>query len=207
MELEYGAEELAYLSKKSPVLAKLIAHYGKIPTILDEDLYASLISSFVGQALSASAARTIGKRVASLAGAVTPESMESLSTEKLRKCGLSLAKIAYIRGLDKALKEGSLNLPELAALSDSDLLKKLTSIKGIGLWTAEMTAVFALGRKDIFSFGDAALRGGMTSAHGFATLSKQRFLRFKKLYAPYGSVASLYYYAYNDDPAKDWLER
>jgi DNA-3-methyladenine glycosylase II len=207
MELDYGEAELGYLSKKNPVLAKLIAHYGKIPITLDEDLYASLISSFVGQALSASAARTIWSRVASLAGAVTPEKMESLSGEKLRKCGLSKAKIAYIRGLDKALKENSLKLQELTTLSDSDLLNKLTAIKGIGLWTAEMTAVFALGRKDVFSFGDAALRGGLISAHGFATLSKKRFLRFKKRYAPYGSVASLYYYAYNDDPMKDWLKK
>jgi len=47
----------------------------------------------------------------------------------------------------------------------------------------------------------------MTSATGSPPYRRQRFLRFKKLYAPYGSVASLYYYAYNDDPAKDWLER
>jgi 3-methyladenine DNA glycosylase/8-oxoguanine DNA glycosylase len=207
MELEYGKKELAYLSKKNPTMGKLIGHYGKIPMVLEEDLYASLISSFVGQALSASAARTIWGRVVSLAAEATPEKIEGLSNEKLRKCGLSFAKISYIRGLDKALKEGSLDLQELTTLSDFDLLKKLTSIKGVGLWTAEMLALFALGRKDIFSFGDSALRGGMAEAHGFKTLSRKRLERFKKAYSPYGSVASLYYYAFKDDPKKNWLKK
>ena len=69
-----------------------------------------------------------------------------------------------------------------------------------------MIAEFTLGRLNIFSYGDVALRNGMMKAHGFKTLSKIRFERYRKKYAPYCSVASMYYYALNDDE-EDWWER
>jgi len=83
-------------------------------------------------------------------------------------------------------------------MTSEDVTKALRSIRGVGPWTAEMIALFTLGEKDIFSFQDIALKNGLMGAHGFKTLSKQRFEKLRKLYTPYCSIASLYYYRYND---------
>ena len=84
-------------------------------------------------------------------------------------------------------------------LNDFETIKCLRQIKGVGNWTAEMLALFALGKQNIFSFDDVALRNGIMKSKGFKTLSKKRFEALRKKYSPYCSFASLYFYRFNDD--------
>lgn len=85
-------------------------------------------------------------------------------------------------------------------LSDIELIKSLTKIKCVSEWTAEMIALFNLERENIFSFKDVALKGGILKFHPqFKSLSKKHFEKLRKLYSPYCSYASLYFYKVNDD--------
>ena len=86
-------------------------------------------------------------------------------------------------------------------MCENVLDKSIENIKGVGRWTAEMVVEFTLGRLNIFSYYDVALKNGIMKAHSYKSLSKNRFEILRKKYSPYCSVASLYYYALND--AKD----
>ena len=108
----------------------------------------------------------------------------------------------YIIELSNSILEGKYDFSLLDEMSDDDAIKYLVQIKGVGKWTAEMIVEFTMGRLDIFSYDDVALQNGIKKAHGFKTLSKQRFERLRKKYSPYCSVASVYYYAHNDDKSE-----
>ena len=95
--------------------------------------------------------------------------------------------------------DGSVDLDSLRSLEGESLTKALRRIKGVGPWTAEMICLFSLGKEDIWSFGDVALKNGIMKAKGLKSMSKTRFERIGKKYAPYRSYASLYFYRVNDD--------
>ncbi len=195
----YGKTEMDYISSKDPIMRELVAHYGHIEAGAPAGIFESLVNHIIGQMISDKVRYVIDGRVRKAAGAMTPEALLALGNEKLRACGLSGRKVEYILDLSRKVKEGTLRLDDLDSLSDEEIIARLTSLRGIGTWTAEMIVQFTLGRPDIFCKYDQALRNGMIKAHGFRTLSDLRFNRYKKKYSPYGSIASLYYYAVNDD--------
>lgn len=80
----------------------------------------------------------------------------------------------------------------MPSLGDEQVIEKLTAIKGIGRWTAEMYLLFTLGRKDILSYGDYGIRKGICVLFGYKTLSKRRFEAVKRKFSPHLSLASLY---------------
>lgn len=138
-----------------------------------------------------------------MVGDLTPENVSKLSVDDIRRCGISNKKAEYIIALSNAVFEGKYDFDQLYSMTDEQVIKYLMKIKGVGKWTAEMIAEFTMGRLNVFSFDDVALLNGIKKAHGFKTLSKTRFERLRKLYSPYCSVASLYYYRCNDDKAWD----
>jgi len=196
--LAYGKEELDYLGKKDPVLNSLIEEFGHIQIDLSEDVFTDIVYAIVGQMLSLKAGETISKSLREKAEEINPHSLAKLRWQDYRSCGLSRAKAEYIKGFAIKVNSNELDLSLLKSMSSEDIIKTLSSIKGIGTWTAEMIALFTLGEKDIFSFGDTALKNGIMAAHGYRTLSKKRFEKLRRFYSPYCSIASLYYYRYND---------
>ena len=182
--IAYGQKEMDYLAGKDPVMAKLIAHYGHFKRGVEETVFSSLVTHIVSQMLSNKVGAVLNGRLHTLVGEYTPESI-------LQQTPAAIKGIGY-------------DFDAVSGMTDEEVVAYLCKIPGVGTWTAEMIAEFTLGRLDIFSYGDAALRGGMVKAHGFKTLSKMRFERYLKKYTPYCSVASLYYYAVNDDE-KAWL--
>lgn len=196
--LAYGKEELDYLGNKDLILKRLIGEFGHIEIDFSEDVFADIVFNIVGQMLSLKAGETIAKRLVNKAGGVNPQSLAKLSEQDYRSCGLSRAKAEYIKGFAIKVNSREFDLSVLKSMSSEEVIKALSSIKGIGTWTAEMIALFTLGEKDIFSFQDIALKNGIMGAHSYKTLSKKRFERLRKLYSPYCSIASLYYYRYND---------
>ncbi len=200
--IDYGQKEMEYLAGKDPVMAKLIAHYGHFERGVEQTVFSSLVTHIVSQMLSNKVGAVLNGRLHALVGEYTPEHILQQTPAAIKGIGISQRKAEYIVGLAKGKADGSYDFDAVSGMTDEEVVVYLCQIPGVGKWTAEMIAEFTLGRLDIFSYGDAALRGGMMRAHGFKTLSKIRFERYRKKYTPYCSVASLYYYAINDDVAK-----
>lgn len=195
----YEEEERAYVAGKDPVMNELVERFGRLEIRVSGDIFADLVSDIVGQMLSNRVAEVIVGRLRALTGGLTPEKLLAKTLEEIKNCGMSARKAEYILALSRDVKEGKYDFSRLDSMTDGEAIAYLMKIKGVGRWTAEMIAEFSLGRKDIFSYDDMALRNGIVKAHGFKTLSKKRFERLRKKYSPYASVASLYYYRLNDE--------
>lgn len=197
--IEYDAKEMVYISNKHPVMKTLVDHYGKLKMGKVTDVYKSLVFHIISQMLANSVSGTLIKRFLDLVGDVTPENVLRIGIEEIRECGISKKKAEYILELSNSVLEEKYDFSLLDSMSDDEAVEYLQQIKGVGKWTAEMIVEFTMGRQNIFSYDDVALQNGIKKAHGFKILSKIRFERLRRMYAPYCSIASLYYYAYNDD--------
>ncbi|MCM0649068.1 DNA-3-methyladenine glycosylase [Clostridium swellfunianum] len=192
---EYGEKEINYLKKKDKRLAEAIDRIGRIEREVMPDLFTSLIRSIVAQQISSKAASTVWNRIMERFGEVTPERLAKVSIEEIQQCGISTRKAGYIKGITEAVISRELNLEELFELPDDEVCKRLSSLNGIGVWTAEMLMIFSMQRPNIVSWGDLAIRRGMMMLYHHKELTKERFEKYRKRYSPYGSVASLYLWA------------
>ena len=148
---------------KDPILNKLVKKYGAPNNFKDRTqfLYEELVESIISQQLSGKAADTIFKRFLKLyknSEFPRPEELLKTDSEKLRSAGMSYSKAGYIKNIAQAFKNGDLDIKMLKKMSDEEIVKELTKIKGVGKWTAEMILIFTFKREDVFSLGDAGLR-------------------------------------------------
>lgn len=190
---------IEYLKSKDTVFEMLFNKYGYARLERNANIFESIVSNIIGQQLSNKVKQVIYNRFISLVKTVTPENILNTDKELIRQCGISYSKISYIKELSENVLSGKYDFNNLNKLNDEDLIKELCKIKGVGKWTAEMLALFSLGRENIISYDDVALRNGIIKAKGYKSLSKQRFEQLKKKYSPYCSIASLYFYAHNDN--------
>ena len=196
MELfKYGPVEIDYLKRRDRRLGAAIDRIGAIEREVTPDLFTALVKSVVAQQISRKAAETVWNRLCEQLSDITPTSVAAADSSHIQKCGLSLRKAVYIKGLGDAVAAGDLDLVNLGELPDAEIIKRLSSLHGLGVWTAEMLLIFSLCRPNIVSWGDLAIRRGMMNLYGLKTLSKDQFDRYCKRYSPYGSVASLYLWA------------
>lgn len=189
---EYGQAELDHLRRKDKRLGRVIDSAGMLSAEMNPDLFTALVSSVVGQQISGKAAVTVWNRVVERFGEITPSRLDRASLEDIQSCGMSFRKAEYVKGIAEACAHGGLDLEGLKELPDEDVIRALVSLKGIGPWTAEMMLIFSLGRRDVVSWGDLAIRRGMMSLYGLESMTRQEFDRYRSRYTPYGSVASLY---------------
>lgn len=108
---------------------------------------------------------------------------------------MSMRKAGYIKGISDEAIAGTVDFKTLYTLTDEEIIKKLSSFHGVGVWTAEMLLIFSLCRPDVVSSKDLAICRGMMNLYGLKELPKDKFERYRKRYSPYGSVASLYLWA------------
>jgi DNA-3-methyladenine glycosylase II len=153
------------------------------------------VASIIGQQLSVKAADTIEARFRGLVSALTPESVRALDPTLMREQGLSHSKIAYIHNLADAFLAGELDADELAELPEKDISQRLTAVKGIGPWTAEMFMIFGMGRPDVWSPGDLGLRKAVWALFG----EDADLTAVSDVWSPYRSYASLYLWKLWDD--------
>jgi len=160
------------LSQRDPVLRRLVALAGPVrvspPT---ETHFAALVRAILYQQLAGAAARAIhGRLIAALGGEVTPERFLSLSSETLRAVGLSANKAASMRDLATKVLDGSVVLDPagLRGQSDDEVVARLSGVRGIGTWTAQMFLIFQLRRLDVWPTGDLGVRKGFGLAYGCA---------------------------------------
>ena len=156
-------------------------------------LFERLASSIVSQQLSTKAAASIFTRLREkLGGRLSPAAIIAASPARLRSAGLSEAKVRSLKELSKAAESGELDLLALRKAPPEEAVAKLTSIYGIGPWTAEMFLIFAVGSPDIFSPGDLILARRMQKLMALPpTISKKEMAKLAERWAPHRSYVSL----------------
>ena len=189
---KYGEAELDYLKEKDELLGAAIERVGMVERKVTPDLFKALVNSIISQQISTKAATTIRNRLLNKVSNITPDAVAALSIEDIQSCGLSNRKAGYIKSCADAVIHDAINLSELACLSDDEVIKQLSSLNGVGIWTAEMLLIFSLQRPDVVSYGDLGIRKGMMKLYGLESLTKNQFESYREHYSPYGSVASLY---------------
>ncbi len=190
--LQYGEKETAYLKARDPALGKAIDEIGHIQREVIPDIFMALINAIIGQQISTKAQRTIWLRFNDMFNPVKPQTIASLSAETIQTCGLSMRKAQYIKEIAQNIVDGSLDTEELKEMPDEQLCARLSRIKGVGTWTAEMLMIFSLQRPDIMSWSDMAIHRGLRMLHRHREITPQLFAKYKRRYSPYGTVASLY---------------
>lgn len=188
---DYGNKEISYLCNRDETFRKAVESIGRVERIVIPDLFQGLIYSIAGQQVSVKAANKFFERIERSTD-LTAFSIGNLSIDEIQSFGTTFKKAGYIKDIANQVNVGILNLEELKSLSDKDVIDRLCSIKGIGPWTAEMILLNSMERPDILSFGDIAIRRGIMKLYGLSELTKEQFAKYKKLYSPYGSVASIY---------------
>lgn len=189
---EYGDKEIEYLKNADPLLGDEIDRIGKIEREIIPDLFPALVYAVIGQQISLKASRTIWGRMQEQFEEITPECLAGVSVEKIHQCGIPASKAGYIKGIAQKIKEGEFDLNSLHQLSDKEAVKKLSSLNGIGIWTAETLLLNSMERPNVISYGDISIRRGIMKLYNLSELKKEQFNIYKNRYSPYASVASLY---------------
>ncbi len=195
MYFPYGEEEIAYLRGRDKALARVIDALGHIHRPVDPDLFSSVIHHIVGQQISTRAQATIWQRLQNRFNPLDAPALAAAGEEELQALGMTFRKAGYIRDFACKVQRGELDLARVAALPDGAAIEALTSLKGIGIWTAEMILLFGLQRPDVFSYGDLAIQRGLRMVYRHREIPRERFERYRRRFSPYGSVASLYLWA------------
>ncbi len=192
---EYGSNETDYLKSRDKKLGAAIERIGFIERRVIPDPFAALVMSIISQQISKKAAETVTDRFGTLVGEITPDNVERLDLKEIQLCGMSERKAGYIKGAARAAVFGEVDFKGLHNLPDESIIKLLSSLHGVGTWTAEMILIFSLRRPDIVSYRDLAICRGMMNLYSLQELPREKFEYYRKRYSPYGSVASLYLWA------------
>ncbi len=195
MYFDYVEKEIEYLKSKDKKLAAAIERIGHINREVDDDLFSSVIHHIIGQQISTAAQETVWKRLSGKIGAVNEKNILALDKDELQSVGITYKKADYILDFAQKVKDGSFDICALEDMADDEVMKELSSLRGIGIWTAEMIMTFCMKRPDIVSFGDLAILRGMRMLYRHRKIDKMKFQRYRKRYSPYGTVASLYLWA------------
>jgi DNA-3-methyladenine glycosylase II len=184
------------LAERDPAMARLVELAG-LPKLRERHgtNFEALVRSIVFQQLAGAAASTIhGRFVALLDGQVEPATVLVQSDEALRSVGLSGNKAASIRDLATKVADGTVILDprRLARETDEDVITRLSSVRGVGRWTAEMFLIFQLRRLDVWPTGDLGVRRGYGLAHGIPMPTPKELEQYGDPYRPYRSVAAWY---------------
>ena len=194
--LNHNSQSVIYLCERDKRLAKVISMVGEITYAPYEDEpYAFLIHEIIEQMLSIKAGAKIYSRLEDLCnGIIDPQSIAALSDEQIKSIGTASSKVQYIRGITEAVLNDNLNFSELYNLPDNEVYKKLTSLKGIGSWTAKMYLIFVLNRDDILPFEDVAFQQSYMWMYNTKDCSKDSIIKKCAKWKPYSSIASRYLY-------------
>ncbi|HEU4580780.1 MAG TPA: methylated-DNA--[protein]-cysteine S-methyltransferase [Polyangiaceae bacterium] len=202
---------VAQLRASDPVLARLINKVGPFRLELQRipSVFGALAQAIVYQQLTGKAAATIFGRLCALfrttAEGLTPEQILRAGDERLRSAGLSGSKVLSLQDLARKAKSGDLpSLAEVRRLDDESIIERLTSVRGIGRWTAEMLLIFRLGRPDVLPLDDYGVRKGFGVAFRKKALpSKKDVDQRAERWRPYRSVATWYLWRALDKPVAD----
>lgn len=195
MYFKYSEKEITYLRNKDKKLSEVIEQIGMIEREVDTDLFSSVVHHIIGQQISTKAQATIWQRMKENFGEVNAETILSADISKLQSLGMTFRKAEYITDFARKVHEGVFDLEAVAQMPDEAAIKELASLKGIGVWTAEMILLFCLQRPDIFSYDDLAIQRGLRMVYHHRKIDRKLFEKYRRRFSPYCSVASLYLWA------------
>lgn len=185
----------AHLAARDPVVADLVQRFGPYDLHATTNAFQVMLETIVSQQLSTHAARSIYARLAAAMGGgrPRPDGVLALSPQQLVACGLSRSKAAYVRNVAEDFARERVTLRSFARMGDDEVIARLTSIKGVGDWSAHMFLIFALNRLDVFPVGDLGLRKAMASRYRLRRGAKPaRLVRIADAWRPYRTVGTLY---------------
>jgi DNA-3-methyladenine glycosylase II len=194
------------LAGRDRVVAGLVETFG-LPRLSPpvDTLFAALVRSIVYQQLAGAAASTIHRRlVVALGGEVTPEAMLAVAPEDLRAAGMSGNKAASVSDLAAKVLDGTVVLDPrgLAREGDEDVIERLTTVRGIGRWTAEMFLMFQLHRLDVWPTGDLGVRKGFGVAWAIPMPSARELEPLGDAFRPYRSAVAWYCWRAAEQPGQ-----
>jgi DNA-3-methyladenine glycosylase II len=194
--LKHSARHRNHLIKSDSVLGAVIDKFKLPRRELRGQPFHSLARSIIGQQLSVKAAQSIYNKVLGLFGGKVfpnPKKLLAMPKARLRKAGLSNAKVEYLRNLAKFVSAHTKEFKNLGKMADQEIIDLLVKIKGVGIWTAEMFLMFCMGREDIFSYGDLGLRNAMKKIYKLRKMpSPKRAKEISDKWKPFRTHASLY---------------
>ncbi|HUD19522.1 MAG TPA: DNA-3-methyladenine glycosylase [Patescibacteria group bacterium] len=185
-----------HFAKVDPVLSgalELMKNEKDLGPRKNSDYFVDLCEAIINQQLSDKAAATIFGRFVLLFPKKTllPEVLLQIPEEKIRGVGTSWSKVHFLQSLAKSVVANEIRLDSLKSLSDEEVIRELTKLKGIGPWTAEMFLMFSLGRPDVFSFGDVGLRRAIQKLYQLKKEPSDRQMKqLSKKWSPYRTYAA-----------------
>ena len=189
-------EAAAIIAQRDPVLAALVEQAGPIRISRSKlSPFEALVRAIVYQQLAGAAARAIhGRLIAAMPDGVEPEALLALSDAELRTVGLSAAKVLSLRDLATKVLDGTVVVAprRLARLSDDEVIKRLTTVRGIGPWSAHMFLIFQLRRLDVWPVGDFGIRQGYGLAWRIPTPTQRELEPLGDPFKPYRTVLAWY---------------
>jgi DNA-3-methyladenine glycosylase II len=186
------------LMRRDLKLAAIIKAHGRcrLADHRTHDPFGALVGTIVSQQLSTRAAATILRRVIDLVGGadgVTPDRLLDADVAALRAAGLSGQKVSYIRDLATKVRSGALDLHALDGHDDEEVVARITAVKGLGRWSAQMFLMFRLNRPDVLPTGDLGIVKGFQIFAGMKRRPAERtMIRIAEPWRPYRSIACWY---------------
>ncbi len=180
---------------KCPVLGPLVAQHPRPKYQIADDVFSSLTGAIVSQQLSTKAADTIYNRFLVLMKKKKPDprAVQKLSVEQMREVGLSWSKAGYILDLAKKTVNGELHISRFTDMPEEDVIAEITSVRGLGEWSAHMFLMFALNRPDVWPTGDLGIKNGVARLVGRDEhLSFDEMMQVAEPWRPYRTVAASY---------------
>ena len=192
---------LTHFDARDPVMAAVIREKGAFKLSRNRNYFLVLCKAIIGQQISIKAAESITKRVQSLFEnkMLTPEKMMDISLKLLRQSGLSGQKVKYLKDLSARFLDGSIQPNLFPCQNNEEVVETLTTVYGIGRWTAEMFLIFSLGRINVLPMGDLGLKAGIKKIYNMRCLpSSKRMLALGKKWHPMETVATWYAWRIQD---------
>jgi DNA-3-methyladenine glycosylase II len=191
--------EIQHLCQKDKRLAKMIELYGPLEYRIHSTPYEFMINTIMGQMLSNKVAYVMRERMNTICnGEITPTAVNKLSYDEIHDIGLSQQKTNYIISLTQEVISGNFSFDELGTLTDSEIIKKLTSLPGIGNWSAKMYLIFVLDRMNVLPYEDGAFLQAYKWLYGTSDTTTSSIQKRCKKWTPYSSLAARYLYRFLD---------
>ncbi|HYW01709.1 MAG TPA: hypothetical protein VE862_09575 [Candidatus Acidoferrum sp.] len=183
-----------HVSRHDPKIRVLVKRHGSIAFEVDDDPFESLVGSILSQQLNGAVAKSIFEKLNAIcSGTISAESLNMISTSKLRRIGVSPQKVSYLKDLSARVVGSRLDLDDLKNRSDDEIIRILDEVKGIGPWTAHMFLLFTLGRPDVLPVGDLGIQMSIRKLYSLRKdPDAEKIRKIARNWHPYCSVASLY---------------
>ena len=190
----YWLNAVKHLQSNDPVLSKLInKHKSKTYLVSSNSIFVTLTKIIIGQQISIEVANSIEIKIKKLLGNINPKKILATPDQHLRNCGLSFRKVTYIKGIAKIIKSKPSFFSNLEPMDDTDAIKELVKLYGIGIWSAEMFLIFHFNRQNILPLGDIGLINSYCKNYKVnRDVFTNKISKTRKLWEPYCTVATWY---------------